>query len=682
MSQTVITYAFEQWKAQQAVNGDPLLLDGFIFANVPGLDPAAPIDRAEGIPSDGQIVHRQDVSHAGVVNENAVVYSVTLGADVGDFEFNWIGLVNKDSNLLAMVVHAPTQKKVKNAAGQQGNVLTRSFLMEYNGAETQTQITTPAETWQIDFTARLAGMDERQRLENLDIYGPAAFFGDGYLVAKTGSDYSITAGAGYVGGLRTQLARAEKITVTTKPVKVWVDVCWKGALTSIWEVETVLHVAASMEDYVKDGRQHYVFAVAQINADGSVTDLRPQGSLSEQAGAAAFLRKDDNLAALKDKRASRRNLELGDAAVWGVGTQSGNLLPIGGLGISPALPAKTGVDLNTLMEFGFHVVQGATNAPLNENDKTVWFVSVRAWDSQTAGDKFRVVQVADGYGTSGSLKNRSFRRTYAGSAAGWSAWVEFYSEANKPKSGDVGAVSITGDTMTGDLYLPRVKASVGFYITEDIFMYKGAGNLCVNFKGKEIILGSNGQIKSSSLKVDTDVLVGSSRQYMDGNDLYHKVGNSYFSMKASGALSVPTTVEAGTSVSVGSAYFQGDGNIWGTRWNANGGWLWDSIVNELNKRATIDYVNSLRDTAGNGWFRSGSSGRIIQAFNVSDTGGQVVRRVNFPIPFPNGVDAVSASWTWAAGQMDFPVRIVSWDKSGVSYVADGGANVSFFVSGS
>ncbi|MFQ9337043.1 MAG: hypothetical protein ACLR2M_00290 [Varibaculum sp.] len=47
--------------------------------------------------------------------------------------------------------------------------------MEYNGAQTEAGTNTPAETWQIDFTARMAGMDERQRLENVDIYGAAAF---------------------------------------------------------------------------------------------------------------------------------------------------------------------------------------------------------------------------------------------------------------------------------------------------------------------------------------------------------------------------------------------------------------------------------------------------------------------------------------------------------------------------
>ncbi|EBC4825041.1 phage tail protein, partial [Salmonella enterica] len=177
MSQTTITRAFEQWKAQQGATGEPVLLDEFVFANVPGLEPDRPVDRNETLPPAEQIVHRQAVSRKGVVNDNAVVHSVVLGADVGDFSFNWIGLLNKASGTLAMIVHAPLQQKLKTAEGQQGNVLTRSFLMEYNGAQAETGINTPAESWQIDFTARMAGMDERQRLENIDIFGAAAFFG-------------------------------------------------------------------------------------------------------------------------------------------------------------------------------------------------------------------------------------------------------------------------------------------------------------------------------------------------------------------------------------------------------------------------------------------------------------------------------------------------------------------------
>lgn len=280
MSQTAITTAFEQWKARQTISSEPVVLDEFVFANVPGLDPSLPVNRAETLPPASQVVHRQAVSRTGVVSANAVAFSVVLGADVGNFTFNWIGLVNKASGILAMVVHAPAQQKLKTAAGQQGNVLTRSFLMEFAGAQAETGINTPAETWQIDFTARMAGMDERQRLENIDIYGMAAFFGDGYMVGRTGTQYFVTQGAGYVAGLRAQLAANQNIALTAKPVNVWLDVCWTGTLTSAWTVQSNITVAANLADYVQDGVQHYVFALASIDAAGNITDLRPKGTVS------------------------------------------------------------------------------------------------------------------------------------------------------------------------------------------------------------------------------------------------------------------------------------------------------------------------------------------------------------------------------------------------------------------
>ncbi|EDS4968621.1 phage tail protein [Salmonella enterica subsp. enterica serovar O rough] len=288
MSQTTITLVFEQWKAQQGTTGEPVLLDEFVFANVPALDPDQPVDRNETLPPAEQIVHRQAVSRKGVVNDNAVVHSVVLGADVGDFSFNWIGLINKASGTLAMIVHAPLQQKLKTAEGQQGNVLTRSFLMEYNGAQAETGINTPAETWQIDFTARMAGMDERQRLENIDIFGAAAFFGDGYLVGKSGNQFYVTKGTGYVAGLRTTLAENLNITVTTRPVKVWLDVCWTGTLTSVWGLQSRITVADNLADYVQNGVQHYVFAVAGIDENGNITDLRPKGTLNEQQASDAL----------------------------------------------------------------------------------------------------------------------------------------------------------------------------------------------------------------------------------------------------------------------------------------------------------------------------------------------------------------------------------------------------------
>ncbi|HGU5334155.1 TPA: phage tail protein [Escherichia coli O146] len=288
MAKSVITSAFIRLKAQQAAEGTPVVLDEFIFANVPDLNPETPVSPDETLPPEDQIVHRQAVGKTGVVNENAVVYSVTLGAELGDFEFNWVGLVSKATSTLAMIVHAPTQKKIRTHNGNEGNVLVRSMLMEYSGAKEATGITTPAQTWQIDFTARLASMDERQRRENVDIYGKATFFDDGWLVKK-GETWTVNKGVGYVEGLRAELTEDTPMVTPAFPSRTWLNVWWTGTLTSEWTTEHEIITADPdvteerlQQTYPRDGIQQYFCAIAEIDEDGNVTDLRPRGTPEER----------------------------------------------------------------------------------------------------------------------------------------------------------------------------------------------------------------------------------------------------------------------------------------------------------------------------------------------------------------------------------------------------------------
>lgn len=424
MSQTVITLAFEHWKAQQAINNSAVVLDEFVLANVPNLDIDSPIDRAEQIPEAKYIVHRQAVSAAGLVNENSVVYSVTMGAEVGDFEFNWVGLTNKASGTLAMIVHAPLQSKIKNADGKQGNVLTRSFLMEYNGAASETQVTTPAQTWQIDFTARLAGMDERQRLENVDIYGAAAFFGNGFLVTRQVSQYSITQGVGYVGGLRCKLSATQNITVTTKPVKVWADVCWKGTLTSVWAEELKITVANTLANYVQDGVQHYVFAVASIDANGVITDLRPTGTLDGQQGNKDFLRIDKNLSDVSDKKQSLKN--------------------IGGF---PAIREVLSVDLNTLGHID-HAGVYYQSSDVNATADRHYPIQLSGTLSVTPS-AYGCQQEYTTYSASRKFL-RSLFSVWNGNGP-WTQWVEVYSESHKPSAHDVESISTAAQMLSNGI---------------------------------------------------------------------------------------------------------------------------------------------------------------------------------------------------------------------------------------
>ncbi|WP_350360486.1 phage tail-collar fiber domain-containing protein [Enterobacter hormaechei] len=470
MSQAVITKAFTEWKAQQAINNQPVTLDEYIFAYIPDLDVNKPIDNTETTPPADKIVHRQAVSKSGVINGDSVVYSVTLGADVGDFDFNWIGLANKAAGTLAMIIHAPTQRKIKNASGQQGNVLVRSMLMEYSGAQAATNITTPAETWQIDFTARLASMDERQRLENIDLYGAAAFFGTGYLVAKSGTQYFVTKGAGYVAGLRTELAANQNITVSTKPVKVWLDVSWAGTLTSTWAVKSKITVAANLSDYVESGVRHFVFALANIDASGNITDLRPAGGLSDQALKAHEKSRNHPDATTTEKgftklssatdstseamaatpKAVKAAYDKAKAADDNANGRVPQTRQVNGhelksdFNITPGdiFKLSTGIggnaDLNDFTAPGLYYQPANAQAQTGKNYPEANAGSLEVYKHAGFTQIYRVYN-----------SSRSYIRTMYGGT--WSAWTKQYDAANKPSPGDIGAVNKGGDTMSGTL---------------------------------------------------------------------------------------------------------------------------------------------------------------------------------------------------------------------------------------
>ncbi|HGH9530649.1 TPA: phage tail protein [Yersinia enterocolitica] len=268
---TAITRAFEHWQAQQILNNLPARPDTVIFAHIPGLDSNSEIDRDEGIPDTAFIVHREAVAQYGVINDSAVAYSVVLDTRVGDFSFNWIGLVDSASNTLCMIVHNALQQKIATAGGVQGNNITRTFVMEFDGAAEASQITVTAQTWQIDFSARLSGIDEITRLANYDYYGHAAFFADGFSVTKEADKYRVNPGLAYIGGIRALLTDAVLLDASENNV-IYADVSLQGSV--LGQFNAIIHIgvknnADDLEDYPDpNGFMHYVAPLALITASG------------------------------------------------------------------------------------------------------------------------------------------------------------------------------------------------------------------------------------------------------------------------------------------------------------------------------------------------------------------------------------------------------------------------------
>lgn len=325
-----ITLAGERLIAQKQGAQQILTVSRFILANVPGLNPNGPVDRAAGKPAAGQIVGTYDVTQAGYVNPNQVVYSLMLGSDIGDFDWNWIGLETAE-NVLLMVAYVPTQQKRRNIPPLQlGNNVTRNFLVVFDGAQALTGLTIDASTWQHDFTVRLAGIDERERRSNRDIYGRACFFGSALQLEKVGAVYQLKPGTAYVEGVRLQRAAALAVVPPAFPTTAWLDVALKRELNDVVASWSVVWGAGKVDYVDSAGVQHYCVAIADLPSSSTITDRRPvediAGALIEHFASRAFV-----LAELEklDSKQSVRVATTANIALTGLQTIDGVALSAG-----------------------------------------------------------------------------------------------------------------------------------------------------------------------------------------------------------------------------------------------------------------------------------------------------------------------------------------------------------------
>ncbi|ECW2977835.1 TPA_asm: hypothetical protein GBZ67_22390 [Salmonella enterica subsp. diarizonae] len=164
------------------------------------------------------------------------------------------------------------------------------------------------------------------------------------------------------------------------------------------------------------------------------------------------------------------------------------------------------------------------------------------------------------------------------------------------------AVQKNGDTMTGNLFLKNDGRMHFAIVNEDgnarMWLYKDKGGDGVRLNngidgGGEFVFGKNSEFYSPS------------------------------------------------SLHAAAATMAVDGNIWGTRWNASGAWLWDTIAeqlvardNNINARATWDWVNQNfvnNITLGEevyyspgsnvvSWIFHAPAGHVFTGIDVQDTG--------------------------------------------------------------
>jgi hypothetical protein len=154
-----ITTLGEQAIAQALGSSRALVIDEFMLAFVPGLDPLANPPKTAVAPDAQYIVHTQVPDKSGYIDDNRVAYSVMLQPEVGDFQFNWVGLLS--AGVLVAVAYVYTASKIKTVGTKLGNVLARNMVIKFDGVKAILPIVAPAQSWMFDFSHQVTDIDER-----------------------------------------------------------------------------------------------------------------------------------------------------------------------------------------------------------------------------------------------------------------------------------------------------------------------------------------------------------------------------------------------------------------------------------------------------------------------------------------------------------------------------------------
>ncbi|WP_108944084.1 phage tail-collar fiber domain-containing protein [Shewanella halifaxensis] len=140
-------------------SGPKLDITKFVFANIPDLDHTSPEPADESMPAPEHIVFERAPTKAGIIDENRVTYSQMMLTDIGDFSFNWIGLVQGSD--LVIFAYVPLTQKVKTEGSKAGNTLTRNLVIEHLGIANATPVVVSAESWMYDYSAELDALTLR-----------------------------------------------------------------------------------------------------------------------------------------------------------------------------------------------------------------------------------------------------------------------------------------------------------------------------------------------------------------------------------------------------------------------------------------------------------------------------------------------------------------------------------------
>lgn len=274
----VITQAGEQFLSEVAAGSKSLnggmLADQILLANVSGLNSDATPLKTEGVPA--QIEHAASITRAGYLSDDSVIFNTLLDSDVGNFQFNWLGLYNSTYDVLIAVGYEPLQQKYQTGGGGTGNVLSKGFALNITGITAISGVDIPAQSWQVDFTARQKSNELNTRDALRKAYGPGTFLNDAGLVTHDGTGFVISGGTLVIDGLQFELPETTLDPGATFPINVFAEVYQQASAAGVDNRIAFKTSAGELAGFNDDqGEYHHLLKIATINSTTDIVDERP-----------------------------------------------------------------------------------------------------------------------------------------------------------------------------------------------------------------------------------------------------------------------------------------------------------------------------------------------------------------------------------------------------------------------
>lgn len=332
MSQLQITNAGISYRNAVFAGEEVQNITHFVFANIDGQDATAPIDPNTVLPVN--ILHSQPVKAVSKVDDNAVVMSAVLGYDVGDFEYNWYGVVATTANneqVLIAVVTTEKQTKTKTVGAITGNYSVKSIVWRSLNIADDLNVTLAALPWQVQEGEFVSQADFNAHRHD-DLYAKLTDITNNLTSTATNKALSANQGRvlkGYIDNINNLLSSndvsLDELQEIVDFIKINKSTLDSLNISSIAGLQNALNDKVDSSRVLKDVPANAVFTDTQRPLSNSVTSSDNTVAATSRAAKSAYDRGTEGVQAASavqnslDTRLPKKRIEFyysdGDVAI-------------------------------------------------------------------------------------------------------------------------------------------------------------------------------------------------------------------------------------------------------------------------------------------------------------------------------------------------------------------------------